>query len=372
MGQRLVEICPNLLKVTCKVERAHGGEEQLTPLQHFAEQRSNLMKPFKEGDDQSLKAKLEELEARLKRQCLVTFDNATCKCIMYRKGSGELGCHSLGLLQRTPSVSAGLEAGFGPAKATMGYTWELKKTQMIQGHSSVVGSRHSLGQAGTSGRPRVKNIFWGLYENPQTNSGIPSFMQTAVLLKGEGVMGASHGQTFSAELTIGGTVETHGWVKDKWASFERKMSSKRKKEGNVIFIPEKNTGFVRDADNLMKVDLNTYKQLVTIRQWENGDEKPREYGSAYESAHQEATEKQEDTEKQEEMGKLLTADLPDAMPQPSIEDATPHAVLDTDPGGKSLTSKSVLETEVSAAIRNIAQSLTPHDADAVGDCISKH
>lgn len=77
------------------------------------------------------------------------------------------------------------------------------------------------------------------------------------------------------------------------------MSSRRKKEGNVILIPEKNSEFVRDADNLMKVDLNIYKQLVTIRQWKNGDEEPREYRSAYVSAHQGATEKQEDTEKQE-------------------------------------------------------------------------
>ncbi|KAL6887583.1 hypothetical protein HDV57DRAFT_366354 [Trichoderma longibrachiatum] len=55
------------------------------------------------------------------------------------------------------------------------------------------------------------------------------------------------------------------------------------------------------------------------------------------------------------------------MPLPSIQDATPDTVLDTDPGSKSLTSNSALETEVSAAMSNIAENLTPQDADAVGE-----
>ncbi|TFB02667.1 hypothetical protein CCMA1212_005148 [Trichoderma ghanense] len=54
---------------------------------HFAEQRINMTRPSKEGDDQSMEAELEELEASLKRQCLVVFDHATCKRIMYKKGS---------------------------------------------------------------------------------------------------------------------------------------------------------------------------------------------------------------------------------------------------------------------------------------------
>ncbi|KAL7821823.1 hypothetical protein V8C26DRAFT_391050 [Trichoderma gracile] len=86
-AQKLAELCPNLLKATCKIKRPPDGEEQVTPLQHFAEQRINMTKPFKEGDNRSMEARLKELEASLKRQCLVSFDNATCKRIMYKKDS---------------------------------------------------------------------------------------------------------------------------------------------------------------------------------------------------------------------------------------------------------------------------------------------
>ncbi|KAL7821822.1 hypothetical protein V8C26DRAFT_391044 [Trichoderma gracile] len=246
----------------------------------------------------------------------------------------------------THNVSPGLEAGFGPAKATMGYTWELKETQMIQGRSSVVGTVHSLRQAGKSTRQRVNNIFWGLFENPQTKSGIPSFMQAAVLLKGDGVIWTSQGQTLSAEITISGTVETHDWVKGKWASLEKKMSNRRRKRENIVFIPEKSTGSVPDANNLMKTDLSTYKQLVTIRrQWVNGEEKSPESGSAHDSAHQKAQEKRED------MGKLLAVDSPTEMPRDSIQNATRHPVSEIEPSGESYIPTSNMEV---SALEKIA------------------
>ncbi|TFB02552.1 hypothetical protein CCMA1212_005149 [Trichoderma ghanense] len=254
----------------------------------------------------------------------------------------------------THSVSPGLEAGFGSAKATMGYTWELKETQTIQGRSSVVGSRHSLMQAGNSTRRRMNNIFWGLYENPQTKSGIPSFMQAAALMKGEGLMWASQDQTFSAEITIRGTVETHDWFKGKWASFEKKMSSKGKEKNKVVLIPEKSTGSLPDTHNLMKVNLNTYKQLVTIRQWEDGDGKPSAYGSAQGLAQQEAIGKQHDK------GKLLAVGPPDEISPDLTQNATRHSVSGTDLGGESNMPTS--EPAVYASERATTANSTPQDA----------
>ncbi|KAI1458769.1 hypothetical protein F4805DRAFT_113710 [Annulohypoxylon moriforme] len=174
------------------------------------------------------------------------------------------------------SVSPGLEAAFGPGKATVGYTWQLKESKTIESHSSVVGTTHTLGQARTEAKPRVNTVFWGLYENPDTKSGIPSFIQTAVLLKREKTTNEPLGQKFNADITISGKVDNRKWAKDKWENVTKSMSGQSRKGAEVIFNPEKSKGSVQDANNLRDVKLDTYKQLVTIRTWVDGDEKSPE------------------------------------------------------------------------------------------------
>ena len=174
------------------------------------------------------------------------------------------------------SLSPGLEAAFGPVNATMGYTWEMSESKTVEGRASVVGLTQALGQTGSMTRARKNTVFWGLYENPQTDSGIPSFMQTAVLLKRETVEGEPLGQKFSADITISGRVDNREWVNDKWTRITKTMSGKSRKGEEIIFNPEKNRGTVDDVHNLKDVKLDIYKQLVTIRTWVDGDEKPPE------------------------------------------------------------------------------------------------
>lgn len=107
----------------------------------------------------------------------------------------------------------------------------------------------------------------------QTNSGIPSFIQTAVLLKREKVEGQLLGRKFSADIKICGKVDNHKWVNDKFESFTKSMTGNSSKTADVIFNTKKNRGTVDDDKNLESVKLDTYKQLVTIRPWVDGDEK---------------------------------------------------------------------------------------------------
>ncbi|UKZ77173.1 hypothetical protein TrVFT333_004892 [Trichoderma virens FT-333] len=146
------------------------------------------------------------------------------------------------------SVDPSLEAGFGPATATLGYTWQLKKNTTVEGHCTVVGYTMALKQTRSMTKARQNTIFWVLRENPQTKSGIPSFMQAAALLKRERT------------------------GRNQWArsSVLRSPSEVRKGE-DIFFNPKKNRGAVDDANNLRNVKLDTYKKLVAIRPWVDGN-----------------------------------------------------------------------------------------------------
>ncbi|KAK3368167.1 hypothetical protein B0H63DRAFT_487889 [Podospora didyma] len=148
----------------------------------------------------------------------------------------------------THSVSPSLEAAFGPGKATLGYTWQLKESSSVEGHSSVVGFIQTLGQAG-SARKRANTVFWGLYENPQTESGILSFMQTAVLLKRNRTRDEPLGQNFSAEIVIRGEIH-HQSVKDKMLGIAKKMTGKSRKGEDVIF--NRRIWNIQEERNLLK------------------------------------------------------------------------------------------------------------------------
>ncbi|OIW30487.1 hypothetical protein CONLIGDRAFT_679269 [Coniochaeta ligniaria NRRL 30616] len=170
------------------------------------------------------------------------------------------------------SVSPSLEAAFGPGKATMGYTWQLEESIEVEGYAKVEGLKRALGQSTSIGPKRTNTVIWTLRENntKQIKSGIPSFVQTAVLLKREKTVREPLGAKFSADIVIRGEVDNHEWVKDKWKKAVKGMSGKRHKGEDVIFNPELNRGSVEDVDNLESVDLESYKQLVTIRQWFDG------------------------------------------------------------------------------------------------------
>ncbi|KKO97684.1 hypothetical protein THAR02_10213 [Trichoderma harzianum] len=85
-AERLAELLPDLLRATCPsaIKKQGKNGEQLTPLQYFAEQRLQT-----EESDEKLGSKLGDLEAFLKRQCLINFKIDTCKSIMYGKDTAK-------------------------------------------------------------------------------------------------------------------------------------------------------------------------------------------------------------------------------------------------------------------------------------------
>lgn len=185
------------------------------------------------------------------------------------------------------TISPALEAAFGPAKATLGYAWQLTNTTTKVEHARIEGSMMVQGQWG-GGRRKKNTAFWGLYENKQTRSGIPSFLQTAVLLKREKTEKDPLGEKFGAEITIKGEVDRHTYFKDRLESIGKKMSGKSRKGKDVIFSPDASRGSVKDVNNLMSEDLGAYNRLVTMPQWVDGSEKPPEQKpSLLEATHME-------------------------------------------------------------------------------------
>ncbi|KAI0465892.1 subtilisin-like protein [Xylaria cf. heliscus] len=86
-AEMLAELHPNLLKATNNVIR-NGQKAQLTPLQMFIDEKALERQESKSGNpdkQKELNAKLEKLEDTLKRQCLMSFDNSTCRRIMYKQ-----------------------------------------------------------------------------------------------------------------------------------------------------------------------------------------------------------------------------------------------------------------------------------------------
>ncbi|PNP43519.1 hypothetical protein TGAMA5MH_04491 [Trichoderma gamsii] len=168
------------------------------------------------------------------------------------------------------SVSTNLEASCGPGKGSLGYTWQLKKTDKIEGHARVEGMMRTQGHGFRRGR-RKNIVFWGLYENKAIKSGIPSFMQTAVLLKRDKLVEDPLGERFSAKIMISGEVDRLTNVKEKWESFTTAMSGSSFKGESILFDPKKNRGTVKDPGNLLDEELGTYKSLVTMRDWVDGN-----------------------------------------------------------------------------------------------------
>lgn len=89
-AERLAELHPDLLKALSTIKGKDGKEQQLTPLQHFTKQKTEMVDKCKEKGDLKLIHEMERLEAYLKRQCLAKFDNSTCMSVMFNKGNGEL------------------------------------------------------------------------------------------------------------------------------------------------------------------------------------------------------------------------------------------------------------------------------------------
>jgi hypothetical protein len=75
----------------------------------------------------------------------------------------------------THTVSPSVEVGVDPVKTSLGYTWELKETSARVGYANLRGAMLH----------KKTTALWGLSENTQTKSGLPSLLRKAVLLERE-------------------------------------------------------------------------------------------------------------------------------------------------------------------------------------------
>ena len=160
------------------------------------------------------------------------------------------------------TISPTLAAQFGPANATMGYTWQRTEKQNVEGAIRVGGMNLSRGTTNN----RKNHVLWTLDENAQTNKGIPSFLQAAVLLK------RHHDSPFSASMVIRGKVDNKRWAQDGWGNTVSKMSNEKLPGKDIWFDPKEPIGDNSkiDAKSLSLVPLDSYRQLITVKDWTDG------------------------------------------------------------------------------------------------------
>ena len=112
---------------------------------------------------------------------------------------------------------------------------------------------------------RKNTASWTLLENPETKSGIPTLLETAVLLKRNKAEGSSIGEKFKASLTIQGEVD---WVTAMEDGPRRALASLKgqdQKDESVLFDDESNRGATKDPTNLNEEDLDTFTKVVTLK-----------------------------------------------------------------------------------------------------------
>ena len=166
------------------------------------------------------------------------------------------------------TVSPSIEGGAGPATAKAAYTWQFKKTLDKEHSARISGTIRALGRD----RSKKNTAIWTLLENPDTESGIPTLLQTAILLEREKTDLHPEGDKFRAALDIRGEVDKVTWFQDLCNRVGKTVSGKTEKGQDVIFNPDTNRGMVRDPKNLGAEDLERFSRVVTLREWKDGEE----------------------------------------------------------------------------------------------------
>ena len=168
------------------------------------------------------------------------------------------------------TISPSIEGG-GPITAKVAYSWQFKKTVDKENSARITGTIRALGRD----RSKKNTAIWTLLENPDTESGIPTLLQTAVLLERETTDEHPEGEKFKAALEIHGEADKVTWWKDLWNRATRTLIGKAEKGQDVIFNPEMNRGVVKDPNNLANEDLEAFRRVVTLQKWEDGEVVPK-------------------------------------------------------------------------------------------------
>ena len=165
----------------------------------------------------------------------------------------------------SPSIGGG-----GPITAKATYTWRLKKTVDKENSARIIGTIRAQGKD----RSKKNTAIWTLLENPDTKSGIPTLLQTAVLLEREMTDEHPEGEKFTAALQIYGVVDKVTSLKDLRDRIFRRVKGKAEKGEDVIFNPKVNRGVVKDANNLWNDNLEEVGRVITLQKWKDGEMEP--------------------------------------------------------------------------------------------------
>ncbi|GKZ51318.1 hypothetical protein AbraIFM66951_005465, partial [Aspergillus brasiliensis] len=152
-------------------------------------------------------------------------------------------------VENSHEISSGLTSAVSPVTPTMNYTWRSKRSRNEVHNGSLVGSMlprpTSLGHMNT--------VRWSMCENVETKSGIPSLIQTAVLVQRTG------GKRFSANLKIEGQLDRLGELTS------RKPSSfwgKNPQGIDILFdIETSQATSIEDTNNLKLLQLDRFAKI---------------------------------------------------------------------------------------------------------------
>ncbi|SPO02209.1 uncharacterized protein DNG_04882 [Cephalotrichum gorgonifer] len=182
----------------------------------------------------------------------------------------------------THSLSPNLQAAHGPVSAGLEYQWQRRESLSITDHAKVTGfiksQRTRAGQNGTN-----NTVIWTLHENSQTSSGIPYFVQTALLLKREPPSPGGEEAKFSADIDIKVDVDGTTSVNEATGRVfgllsNRRQSSKRDKDdGDIRFNPRLSKGTLESGSTskLKAENLDTFRRLWLFPAWVDGAGEPQ-------------------------------------------------------------------------------------------------
>jgi hypothetical protein len=119
-----------------------------------------------------------------------------------------------------------------------------------------------------------KNTVVGtLSEDAPAHPGLPRLLQTAVLVEREATKEQPLGEPFTASIRIHGGVNRWAQTKDKWQNIGKWMSGGTRGGNDLVFHPRaKCRGTAQNPEKLEDEDLEAYRHLIAVREWENRGE----------------------------------------------------------------------------------------------------
>ncbi|KAL1855205.1 hypothetical protein Daus18300_011206 [Diaporthe australafricana] len=176
------------------------------------------------------------------------------------------------------SVSPKLQvAGGGFVNVGCDYTLQRKETTGVNNYAQIKGIIRAPRRAGGRWNEHGNRVQWNLWENKQIRSGVPDFMQTALLLERDRPAPGTQEANFIAELSMVVDVDTHTSRKQLSETVKDKIFGDRNQVCEVKFSPRLNKGSsLADADMLdnMRPYIDQQFKLLGLAEQVDGAEKP--------------------------------------------------------------------------------------------------